>query len=61
MINQGSITSENQLFTCWLGGWRDAGDAEGRSWYTFGFIDQDAVRATGSDVWYTGIDNSYGF
>lgn len=40
MIAQASIPSEAELFTCWLGGWKDAGDAEGRSWYTFGFIDQ---------------------
>lgn len=41
MIAQSSIPSESELFTCYLGGWKDANDPDqGRSWYTFGFVDQ---------------------
>lgn len=61
MISQVSIPSESELFTCYLGGWKDAGDPDGgRSFYTFGFIDQDTVKATGQDIFYTPIDNSKG-
>jgi len=41
MITQETIKSESQLFTCYLGGWKDANDPDqGKSFYTFGFIDQ---------------------
>lgn len=41
MIAQESIPSEAELFTCYLGGYKDVGDPDqGKSYYTFGFIDQ---------------------
>ena len=62
MINQSEIPPSAELFTAYLGGWKDANDADkGQSFYTFGFIDQDTVKSTGSDIYYTPIDNSYGF
>lgn len=62
MIAQSSIRPESELFTCYLGGWKDLGDPDqGKSFYTFGFIDEDIVRSSGQEVWYTPIDNSRGF
>lgn len=41
MIAQTSIPSESELFTCYLGSVKDLADPDGgKSWYTFGFIDQ---------------------
>jgi len=45
-----------------LGSWRDASDPDkGDSFYTFGYIDQDTVTASGQQIAYTPIDNSQGF
>lgn len=46
MIAQDSISSENELFTCYLGGYKDLGDPDqGKSFYTFGFIDQVSLAS----------------
>ena len=41
MIAQDDIPSTQELFTAYLGSWRDANDPDkGQSFYTFGYIDQ---------------------
>lgn len=41
MITQDDIPSNMELFTAYLGSWRDTADPDkGQSFYTFGFIDQ---------------------
>lgn len=60
MVTQADIT--NKLFTAKLGSWRDADEPDkGASFYTFGFIDQDTVKAAGADISYTAVDKSDGF
>ncbi|KAL1654285.1 hypothetical protein SLS61_003290 [Didymella pomorum] len=61
IIAQKSV--KEQLFTAYLGSWRDADEADkGESFYTFGFIDQDTLTATGaSEPNYADVDNSQGF
>ncbi|CAN9169892.1 unnamed protein product [Alternaria alternata] len=56
-------TAKEQLFTAYLGSWRDANEADkGESFYTFGFIDQDVMTASGaSEPNYADVDNSQGF
>lgn len=45
-----------------LGSWRDADEPDkGESFYTFGYIDQDTITASGQEIFYTPIDNSEGF
>ncbi len=45
MIAQDDIPSTAELFTAYLGSWRDTNDPDkGQSFYTFGYIDQ--VRAS---------------
>jgi hypothetical protein len=45
-----------------LGSWRDANDPDkGESFYTFGYIDQDVVKASGKEIAWTPVDNSQGF
>ncbi|KAI9750169.1 MAG: hypothetical protein M4579_006580 [Chaenotheca gracillima] len=62
MISQSDIPSDMELFTANLGSWRDADEPDkGASFYTFGYIDQDVVSASGQDIYYTPIDNSQGF
>lgn len=60
MISQQDIPQSAELFTAYLGSWRDANDPDkGDSWYTFGEIDQSALN--GQTPAYTPIDNSQGF
>lgn len=61
MISQGDISQP--LFTAYLGSWRDADEADkGESFYTFGFIDQDVLKASGAtEPNYADVDNSQGF
>jgi hypothetical protein len=41
MIAQSDIPADMELFTAYLGSWRDAAEPDkGQSFYTFGFIDQ---------------------
>lgn len=73
-------SAKEQLFTAYLGSWRDADEADkgevrlhavialahaltvDQSFYTFGYIDQDTVTATGaSEPNYADVDNSQGF
>jgi hypothetical protein len=52
-----------QLFTAYLGSWRDADEADkGESFYTFGYIDQDVLKTAGvTSPKYADVDNSQGF
>lgn len=62
MITQQDIPQTAEIFTANLGSWRDANDPDkGESFYTFGYIDQATVSASGQDVYYTPVDNSQGF
>lgn len=65
MITQDDIPKSKELFTAYLGSWRDANDPDhGQSFYTFGFIDQEVLKAsrtTASKIYYTKIDKSQGF
>ncbi|KAJ4349263.1 hypothetical protein N0V95_004754 [Ascochyta clinopodiicola] len=56
-------SAKEQLFTAYLGSWRDTDEADkGESFYTFGYIDQDVVTAAGADgPKYADVDNSQGF
>jgi hypothetical protein len=51
------------LFTAYLGSWRDANeDDKGESFYTFGYIDENALLAAETnDPHYAAVDNSQGF
>lgn len=60
MISQDDIPQDAELFTAYLGSWRDANDPDkGESFYTFGYIDQDVV--SGQTISWTPVDNSQGF
>lgn len=62
MISQADIPQSAELFTAKLGSWRDANDPDkGASFYTFGFIDQPTVQASGQQIHWTPVDNSRGF
>ncbi|KAL4971469.1 putative aspartic endopeptidase [Aspergillus desertorum] len=62
MIAQEDIPESAELFTANLGSWKDADEPDkGVSFYTFGFIDQDTVKASGEEIYYTPIDKSQGF
>lgn len=62
MILQKDIDEDQELFTCYLGSYKDKNDPDqGESFYTFGGIDQQAVRASGQQISYTPIDDSDGF
>jgi len=62
MITEKDIPASAELFTAKLGSWRDANEPDkGESFYTFGYIDDATVKASGQEVAYTPIDNSQGF
>lgn len=62
MIAQANIPKSAELFTAYLGSWRDAEDEDkGESFYTFGYIDEDTVKKSGEEIYWTPIDNSQGF
>lgn len=65
MISQQDIPAASELFTAYLGSWRDTADADkGESFYTFGYIDPDVLTAentTADAIHYTPVDNSQGF
>lgn len=62
LVAQSSIPPYAELFTAYLGSYKDANDPDrGQSFYTVGYIDKDVVKSTGSDVYYTNIDKSNGF
>jgi len=54
---------KQQLFTAYLGSWRDAAEADkGQSFYTFGYIDKDILATSGASApHYTDVDSSKGF
>jgi hypothetical protein len=62
MITEQDIPQTAELFTVNLGSWRDANEPDGgKSFYTFGYIDEATVTASGQEIAYTPIDNSQGF
>lgn len=61
MLSQSNIPKSAALFTAKLGSWNVNGLDQGESFWTFGFIDQDTVRATGGEIHYTPVDKSHGF
>jgi hypothetical protein len=62
MIQQQGIPKSAELFTAYLGSWRDTDDSDhGESFYTFGFIDDDTVKKSGEEIFYTTVDNREGF
>ncbi|KAK0727078.1 eukaryotic aspartyl protease [Lasiosphaeria miniovina] len=58
MITQSDIPKEAELFTS---AFYSSRDAQEKSFYTFGWIDEDLVKASGEDIAWTDIDNSEGF
>ena len=63
MIAQQDIPADQELFTAYLGSYKDANDPDkGESFYTFGYIDQDVLKTAGvTEPYYTPVDNSQGF
>ncbi|KZF19580.1 acid protease [Xylona heveae TC161] len=57
MISQQDIPQSAELFTAKLTSYKDNDE----SFYTFGYIDQPTVEATGQQISYTPVDNSQGF
>lgn len=62
MILQSAIPSSAEVFTAYLGSYKDVNDPDkGQSFYTFGSIDEDAVKASNSEIWYTPVNDANGF
>jgi len=62
MILEDDIPKTAELFTANLGSWRDANEPDGgKSFYTFGYIDDATVKASGQEIAYTPVDSSQGF
>lgn len=62
MISQEDIPQSAELFTAYLGSWRDASSSmPAESFYTFGYIDQQTVTASGASISWAPVDNSQGF
>lgn len=60
MIAQTDIPKISELFTAYLGSYKDKNDPDhGASFYTFGYLDEKALN--GQTPYYTPIDNSKGF
>ncbi|RYC60960.1 hypothetical protein CHU98_g5247 [Xylaria longipes] len=59
MITQEDIPKEAALFTSAFYSSRDA--TTSKSFYTFGFIDQELVKESGKEIHWVNIDNSEGF
>lgn len=58
LISQNLIPADAQLFTAHLG---EAAAKNDNSFYTFGYIDQAVVKATGNQIVYANVDNTKGF
>lgn len=58
MISQADIPKDAELFTS---AFYSSRDENAESFYTFGWIDQDLVTASGEEISWTDIDNSQGF
>ncbi|KAK7509261.1 aspartic proteinase precursor [Phyllosticta citriasiana] len=63
LIAQQDIPKDSELFTAYLGSWRDTNEADkGESFYTFGYIDQDTLKAANTtEPHYVDVDSSQGF
>ena len=62
MISQQDIPQTAELFTAYLGSWRDTNDPDkGEAFYTFGYIDPSVLKAANAQPYYTPVDNSQGF
>ncbi|KAK3057900.1 hypothetical protein LTR09_000976 [Extremus antarcticus] len=63
MISQKDIPQTAELFTAYLGSYRDKANPDhGESFYTFGYIDQDVLKASGvTEPYYCPVDDSQGF
>ncbi|KAF3047909.1 hypothetical protein E8E11_003171 [Didymella keratinophila] len=63
MITQDDIQEDQELFTCYLGSWRDKDEEDkGESFYTFGYIDQEVLDRCGVlEPHWVGIDTTKGF
>lgn len=62
MILQSDIPASSELFTCYLGSWRDTNDLDhGESFYTFGYIDETIISRCGTQPHYVPIDTTNGF
>lgn len=59
LIKQNAIPKETALFTSAFYSSRDVDTS--KSFYTFGFIDQDIVNQSGEQIHWVDIDNSDGF
>lgn len=59
LIKQNLIPNETALFTSAFYSSRDADTS--KSFYTFGFIDQELVNKSGEQIFWVEIDNSDGF
>lgn len=59
MMKQDDIPKEAALFTSALYSSRDA--ATSKSFYTFGFIDQELVKKSGEEIHWVDVDKSDGF
>jgi hypothetical protein len=47
-MTQDDIVEDQELFTCYLGSWRDKDEIDqGESFYTFGYVDQDVLKRCG--------------
>jgi hypothetical protein len=62
-ITQDDIQEDQELFTCYLGSWRDKYEEDkGESFYTFGYIDQEVLDRCGvAEPHWVGIDTTKGF
>ncbi|KAI1612534.1 aspartic endopeptidase [Exophiala viscosa] len=61
MILQNDIPTNQELFTCYLGSYKDVNDPDGgRSFYSFGDIDESVIPS-GQELCYTPINNTRGF
>lgn len=62
MILQKDIPASQELFTCYLGSYKDVNNTDkGESFFTFGGIAEDVVQSAGQEITYTPVDSSHGF
>ncbi|KAF2686212.1 aspartic proteinase precursor [Lentithecium fluviatile CBS 122367] len=62
MMEQDDIPEDMEVFTCYLGSWRDKDEVdEGESFFTFGYVDEGVVERCGAEPYYVPIDSSKGF
>lgn len=62
MAGQEDITKDMELFTAYLGSWRDKDDIDhGESFYTFGYIEQSVLlRCSVREPWYVPLVQTHG-